>query len=311
MILNKKVYLTGHNGMVGQFTLLELIKRGYSNILTMSSKDLDLRDQKAVDTYFNINRPEIVIHIAAKVGGIASNIQFPADYIYDNIMIESNVFSACVKYKIEKVLFLGSSCVYPKDCDQPMKEEYLFTGLLEPTNEFYSIAKIAGLKLLEAYKMQYNLQSISLIPSNIYGPNDSFDLNQAHVLSSLVKRFSDAKRNKLKNITLWGTGIAKREFTFVSDISSSILFFLDKDIKENFINIGTGSDISIKELADLIKDKINYEGEILWDTDRPDGMLQKCLDVSKMKKYGFFPKVSLDQGVDNVINSYNIKFPNI
>jgi GDP-L-fucose synthase len=308
---NKKIYLTGHNGMVGQFTYNELKNNGFTKILTSSSKVLDLRDQQSVDKYFNINRPEIVIHIAAKVGGIASNIQSPADFIYDNIMMEANVFSACVKYNIEKVVFLGSSCIYPKHCEQPMKEEFLLTGLLESTNEFYSIAKIAGLKLLEAYNLQYNLHSISLMPSNIYGPNDSFDLNHAHVLSSLVKRFSDAKRNNLKNITLWGTGIAKREFTYVSDISSSILFFLEKDIKENFINIGTGSDISIKELADLIKDKINYKGEILWDSDKPDGMLKKCLDISKMKNYGFFPKISLDQGVDNVINSYNYKFQNI
>ena len=310
-MLNKKVYLTGHNGMVGQFTLLELNNKGYSKIFTTSSKDLDLRDQKAVDNYFDINRPEIVIHIAAKVGGIASNIQSPADYLYDNIMMQTNIFSACVKYKIEKVIFLGSSCIYPKNCDQPMKENYLLTGLLEPTNEFYSIAKIAGLKLLEAYKLQYNLNSISLMPSNIYGPNDSFDLKHAHVLSSLVKRFTDAKKNNDSNIILWGTGIARREFTYVSDISRAISYFLENDINENFINIGTGLDISIKELAELIQKKINYNGTIIWDLNKPDGMLKKCLDVTKMINYGFTTEISLENGIDNVINSYNNKFINL
>jgi len=310
-MLNKKLYLTGHNGMVGQFTLTELKNNGYSKILTTSSKDLDLRNQKAVDNYFDIRRPEIVIHIAAKVGGIASNIQSPADYLYDNIMMQTNIFNACVKYKIEKVIFLGSSCIYPKNCDQPMHEDYLLTGLLEPTNEFYAIAKIAGLKLLEAYNLQYNLKSISLMPSNIYGPNDSFDLKHAHVLSSLVKKFSDAKKNNDSNITLWGSGLAKREFTYVSDISRAILFFLENDINENFINIGTGLDISIKDLAELIRNKINYNGTIIWDLNKPDGMLKKCLDVTKMKNYGFTPKISLDNGIDNVIKSYNNKFVNL
>jgi GDP-L-fucose synthase len=310
-MVNKKIFLTGHTGMVGQYTLDKLLNKNYTNIIVSTSKDLDLRNQNAVDNFFDKFRPEIVIHIAAKVGGIASNIAYPSDFIYDNIMMEFNIFNACLKYKIEKVVFLGSSCIYPKNCQQPMKEEYLLTGQLEPTNEFYSIAKIAGLKLLEAFNIQHGLNSISLMPSNIYGPNDSFDLKHAHVLSSLVKRFSDAKKNNLSSITLWGTGIAKREFTYVSDISSSIIYFLENDIEDQFINIGTGIDITIKELAELIKNKIEYKGDIIWDSNKPDGMLKKCLDISKMKKYGFITEVSLDKGIDNVIKSYNNKIINL
>ncbi|MDM1062267.1 GDP-L-fucose synthase [Empedobacter falsenii] len=302
-----KLYITGHRGMLGSVTLKLFEEAGYTNIITRTHAELDLTDQQAVESFFEKEKPEYVIHIAAKVGGIKANIDHPATFLYDNMIMQANVIHSAYKNGTKKFVFLGSSCIYPKETLQPMKEEYLLTGKLEPTNEGYAIGKIAGIKLLETYNKQYGFNSISLMPSNIYGPNDSFDLEHAHVLSSLVKRFVDAKEEKKPTVTLWGTGIARREFLNVADCAKAILYMFENYNSYEFINIGPGNDISIKELAEMIAQKVGFEGEILWDSSKPDGMLRKCMDVSEMKKTGFEPLISLEQGIEEVINSYKEK----
>lgn len=301
---NTKIFITGHRGMLGSKTLDLFKENGYSNILTATHIELDLTNQQAVDNFFEKEKPDYVIHIAAKVGGIKANIDNPAIYLYENLMMQANVIHSAYKHNVKKLVFIGSSCIYPAETPQPMKEEYLLAGKLEPTNEGYAIGKITGIKLLETYHKQYSFNGISLIPSNLYGPNDTFDLSHAHVLSSLVKRFIDAKSNNESSITLWGTGIARREFLHVDDFSKAILYFFENYNNPNPINIGPGTDISIKELAILIAHKINYTGLILWDDSKPNGMLRKCMDVSKMKSHGFEPIISLDKGIDQVIESY-------
>lgn len=305
-MINKssKIYITGHRGMLGSTTLNLFKGVGYTNIITATHAELDLTDQQAVEDFFQKEKPEYVIHIAAKVGGIKANIDNPAIFLYDNLIMQANVIHSSYKNGVKKFVFLGSSCIYPKESPQPMKEEYLLTGKLEPTNEGYAIGKIAGIKLLETYHQQYGFNSISLMPSNIYGPNDSFDLAHAHVLSSLVKRFVDAQEENVPSVTLWGTGIARREFLNVADCANAILYLFENYNSQQFINIGPGNDISIKELATLISQKVGYEGEILWDASKPDGMLRKCMDVDKMKQAGFAPEISLDQGIEEVIKSY-------
>ncbi|OXA92264.1 GDP-fucose synthetase [Flavobacterium hercynium] len=299
-----KIYLTGHSGMLGSVVLRLFKESGYSNIITTTHQTLDLVNQQAVDDFFNKERPEYVIHIAAKVGGIKANIDNPAIFLYDNLMMQANVINSAYKYNVKKFVFIASSCIYPASSPQPMKEEYLLDGKLEPTNEGYAIAKITGIKLLENYNKQYGFNGISLIPSNLYGANDTFDLNHSHVLSSLVKRFVDAKTENAKSITLWGTGIAKREFLHVDDFSKAILFFFENYNSPDFINVGPGIDISIKELAQLIAIKVGYSGEILWDETKPNGMLKKCMDVTNMQNEGFKPNKSLEAGIEEVIESY-------
>lgn len=305
-MINKssKIYITGHRGMLGSITLNLFKEAGYTNIITATHAELDLTNQRAVEDFFRKEKPEYVIHIAAKVGGIKANIDNPAIFLYDNLIMQANVIHSSYKNDVKKFVFLGSSCIYPKESPQPMKEEYLLTGKLEPTNEGYAIGKIAGIKLLETYYQQYGFNSISLMPSNIYGPNDSFDLAHAHVLSSLVKRFVDAQEENARSVTLWGTGIARREFLNVADCANAILYLFENYNSQQFINIGPGNDISIKELATLISQKVGYEGEILWDASKPDGMLRKCMDVNKMKQAGFAPAILLEQGIEEVIKSY-------
>lgn len=305
-MINKssKIYITGHRGMLGSTTLNLFKEAGYTNIITATHAELDLTNQRAVEDFFQKEKPEYVIHIAAKVGGIKANIDNPAIFLYDNLIMQANVIHSSYKNDVKKFVFLGSSCIYPKESPQPMKEEYLLTGKLEPTNEGYAIGKIAGIKLLETYYQQYGFNSISLMPSNIYGPNDSFDLAHAHVLSSLVKRFVDAQEENARSVTLWGTGIARREFLNVADCANAILYLFENYNSQQFINIGPGNDISIKELATLISQKVGYEGEILWDASKPDGMLRKCMDVNKMKQAGFAPAILLEQGIEEVIKSY-------
>jgi GDP-L-fucose synthase len=300
----EKIFVTGHRGMVGSATIKQLRENGYENILCANSSELDLRDQAAVNSFFKNEKPKYVLHIAAKVGGINANINNPAIFLYDNLIMECNVIDAAYRNGVGKFLFLGSSCIYPRESPQPMKEEYLLSGKLESTNEGYAIAKIAGIKLLESYYKQYGFQSVSLMPSNIYGPNDSFDLQHAHVLSSLVKRFCDAKRDGVQSIKLWGTGIARREFLHVNDMAKAILFFFENYSSTEFINIGPGTDISIKELAELISFKVGFAGAIEWDRTKPDGMLKKCMNVNKMKAIGFDPTITLEMGIDSVIDSY-------
>lgn len=306
MMLNKtaQIFLAGHRGMVGSATLKYLQLQGFTNLLTAGSKELDLTNQSAVASFFEAVRPEIVILCAAKVGGIQANIENPASFLLDNLQIQNNVMSASLKNGVSKFVFLGSSCIYPKECAQPMKEEYFLTGKLEPTNEGYALAKIAGIKLLEGLKKQFGFNSISLMPCNLYGPNDSFDLNHSHVLSALVKRFVDATVANAPSITLWGTGIARREFMHVDDMAHAILFMLENYDDSQFINIGTGVDISIRELAEMIAALTGYAGKINWDSSRPDGMLRKCMDVSRMKALGFKPQIMLRTGVEQMIEIY-------
>jgi GDP-L-fucose synthase len=303
-----KIYITGHRGMLGSKTLDVFIRNGYNNIITTTHSELDLRNQQAVEDFFQKEKPKYVIHIAAKVGGIKANIDNPAVFLYDNLIMQANVINSSYNSGVEKFVFIGSSCIYPKFSPQPMKEEYLMSGELEPTNEGYAIGKITGIKLLETYNLQYGFNGINLIPSNLYGPNDTFDLNHAHVLSSLVKRIIDAKNNNDSSITLWGTGIARREFLHVDDFSEAILYFFENYNSSKSINIGPGTDVSILELANLICQKVGYLGEINWDSSKPDGMLRKCMDVTNMKREGFQPNIDLSEGINQVINSYkNIK----
>ncbi|WP_417427753.1 GDP-L-fucose synthase family protein [Halpernia sp.] len=304
---SSKIFITGHRGMLGSTTLNIFKEAGYTNIITATHSELDLTDQKAVEFFFQKEKPEYVIHIAAKVGGIKANIDHPAIFLYDNLIMQANVINSSYLNGVKKFVFLGSSCIYPKESPQPMKEEYILTGKLEPTNEGYAIGKITGIKLLEAYHQQYGFKSISLMPSNLYGPNDSFDLAHAHVLSSLVRRFVDAKKQNAPSVTLWGTGIARREFLHVSDCAKAILFMFENYNAHELINIGPGEDIGIRELAEMIAKKIDYPGELIWDDTKPDGMLRKCMDVSKMKHTGFLPQVSLEKGIDEVIKIYKEK----
>jgi GDP-L-fucose synthase len=291
--------------MLGKETLKLLLENNFSNIITASKSELDLRSQFEVEKYFKKERPNIVIHLAAKVGGINANMTYPADFIYDNLVIQTNVINSSRIYGVEKFIFIGSSCIYPADSPQPMMENYLLDGKLEPTNEGYAISKITGIKLLEAYKKQYNFNSVCLMPSNLYGPNDSFDPKHSHVLSALVKKVVDAKYINIDEIDIWGTGVARREFLHINDLANAIIFFMQNGINElPFLNIGTGIDITILELLNLIISEVQYKGKVNWDKSKPNGMLRKCLDVTKMKNLGFKPKISLKDGLKQVIYEY-------
>jgi GDP-L-fucose synthase len=279
---NAKIYVAGHNGLVGSALVRALKAKGYSNLVLKSSSELDLTRQAAVEEFFTREKPEYVFLAAAKVGGIKANIESPADFLLDNLMIQNSVIKACVDFKVKKLCFLGSSCIYPRECPQPMKEEYLLTGPLEPTNEGYAIAKIAGLRLVEYCHKQYGLNAICPMPCNLYGKGDSFDLNHSHVLSALVKRFCDAVDQSMPEVVLWGSGSARREFLNVDDLARIVLGLMLEYESAEIINVGSGTDISIKELAELIADKVGYSGRIVWDRTKPDGMMRKCLDISRM-----------------------------
>ena len=303
-MINPVIYIAGHNGMVGSAILRKLLLEGFDKIITADRSKLDLTDDKAVESFFYLNNPEIVIIAAAKVGGIQANIDNPVDFLLDNLIIQNNLIKNAVKYEAKKIVFLSSSCIYPRNCKQPMHESDILTGVLEPTNEGYALAKIAGMKLLEAYSKTKNIECLTLIPCNLYGPNDSFDLTKSHVLSALIKRFTDARNTGIENITLWGTGHARREFMHVDDIANAVFYFLNNSTLSNTINIGPGIDISIKELAQLIAKKVGFQGEICWDPSKPDGMLKKCMDVNQMKSLGFHPLISLEQGINQMIEIY-------
>lgn len=305
---NSKIFIAGHNGMVGSAIKRLFEKEGFVNLVCKSRDELDLLDSSLVQKFFSNEKFDFVIMSAAKVGGIQANINYPATFLYENLLIQNNIIHNAYKNNVKKILFLGSSCIYPKDCVQPMKEEYLLTGKLEPTNEGYAIAKIVGLKLLESLYRQYGFNSISLMPCNLYGTNDSFHPEHAHVLSSLVRKFVDAVDDNLKEVVLWGSGIARREFMHVDDIAEATLYFLKNYQSIDFVNVGCGYDISIKELAELIAKECSFKGTINWDTSKPDGMLRKCLDVSKMKSIGFKPKIDLETGIKRTIKEYkNLK----
>ena len=298
------IFIAGHNGMVGSAILRILKSNGYSNLITSSRSTTDLTIEKDVDNFFNANRPEIVILAAAKVGGINANVKQPVEFLLNNLKIQNNIIDASQRNGVKKIVFLGSSCIYPKESPQPITEKQLMQGPLEPTNEGYALAKICGIKLLQYYHRQHGLKSISLMPCNLYGTNDHFDLEKAHVLSSLVRRFTDAVTQKKDEVVLWGTGVAKREFLHVEDCARAVLFFMVHDTDFEIINIGTGKDISIKELAQKIAYKTGFKGAINWDSTKPDGMLRKCLDVSYADSLGFSPQVSLDEGISRTISEY-------
>ncbi|RLD37731.1 MAG: GDP-L-fucose synthase [Bacteroidetes bacterium] len=299
-----RIYVAGHNGMVGYALVCSLKRRGFDNLILRSRKELDLRDPSAVRHLFETENPDIVILAAARVGGIQANIDYPAEFLYENLAIQNNVIHQSYLHGVRKFCFLGSSCIYPLECPQPMKEEYLLTGPVEPTNEGYAIAKIAGLKMIEFYRREYGFPGISVVPCNLYGTNDSFDPVHGHVLASLVKKFVDAVDSRARKVTIWGTGKARREFMHVDDAANAILFLLEHYDSSQIINIGWGQDVSIRELAFLIAKKTGFKGELTWDTSRSDGMLRKCMDVSRMKDLGYIPKITLEDGVMKTIDEY-------
>ncbi len=295
-----KIYVAGHNGMVGSAIVRQLKKNGFTNLLTRSSKELDLTNQAAVNRFFEIEKPVYVFLAAAKVGGIQANNTYRADFLYQNLMIEANIIHASYINKVTKLLFLGSSCIYPKMAPQPLKEAYLLSGLLEETNEPYAIAKIAGIKLCESYRRQYNCNFISAMPTNLYGPNDNYDLSNSHVLPALIRKFHTAKKENVSQVEVWGTGTPLREFLHVDDLAEACLFLMENYNEEQFVNIGAGIDISIKELAILIKSIVGYEGELTFNPSKPDGTPRKLMDVSKIHSLGWKHKIELQQGIKDV-----------
>lgn len=297
---NSRVYVAGNTGLVGSAIVRMLHMKGYTNILSTPSSHFDLRRQDDVERFFKNNEPEYVYLAAAKVGGIGANSNYPGHFIYDNLMIQSNIIHAARKFGVKKLLFLGSSCIYPKMCDQPIKEEYLMTGPLEPTNDAYAIAKIAGIKMCQAYRQQYGLNAISLMPTNLYGPNDNFDLENAHVLPTLIRKFHEAKTD----VTLWGDGSPMREFLHVDDLAEACFVCMRDYNDPEPINVGTGTDVTIRELASSISNVVGFKGNMHWDADKPNGTLRKVLDVSKIKSLGWEPKISLEDGIRSTYEWY-------
>lgn len=297
--MNKKIkiYVAGHNGMVGSAICKELYSKGYSNIIGMSFEELDLRNQDLVYKFYNQQRPEIVINAAARVGGILANNNYPYKFLMENLQIQNNLIDGSLNVGVKKFIFLGSSCIYPKFANQPLKEEYLLSDYLEPTNEWYAIAKIAGVKACQAIRKQYKKEYISLMPTNLYGYNDNFDLNTSHVLPAMMRKFHEAKINNNSDVILWGTGSPMREFLFVEDLARSVVFSLENNLSEHIYNIGTGKDISIKELAHTIQKIVGHEGKIIWDSTKPDGTPRKLLDVSKINRLGWNYNTNLEDGI--------------
>lgn len=299
-----KIYIAGHSGMVGSAVKRRFEQEGFENLIYRPSSQLDLKNQNAVDSFFREEEPDIVINAAARVGGIFANDKYPWQFLYDNLEIQNNLISSAHKTDVKKLIFLGSSCIYPKFADQPMKEDYLLTGELEPTNQWYAIAKIAGVKMIEALRKQYDRNYVSLMPTNLYGPNDNYDLKTSHVLPAMIRKFHEAKENDHVTVTLWGTGSPMREFLHVDDIADAIYFALNHEMKFNVYNVGTGIDISIKDLASLIQNIVGHKGEIKWDTSKPDGTPRKLMDVSRMKDEGWTYNIELDRGIKSTYEWY-------
>ena len=306
---SSKIYIAGHRGMVGSAILRELKKRGYSNFVYATSSELDLRNQAQVNSFFEKETPDYVVLAAAKVGGIVANNTYRADFIYENLMIEANVIQAAHVNKVTKLLFLGSSCIYPKLAPQPLKEEYLLTGELEPTNEPYAIAKIAGIKLCQSYRDQYGDNFISVMPTNLYGPNDNYDLKNSHVLPALLRKFHTAKVENTPSVEIWGSGSPKREFLHVNDLAEACVFLLEDYEGTDWLNIGTGTDVSIKDLALLVKKVVGYDGELKFDPSKPDGAPRKLMNVDKIHALGWKHKIDLEDGIKKVYEEVkNMKF---
>lgn len=299
---NSKIFVAGHRGMVGSAIVRKLQSEGFNNILTKTSNELDLRNQRNVADFFIHEKPEFVFLAAAKVGGIVANNTYRADFIYENLIIECNVIKSAFDSGVKKLLFLGSSCIYPKMAPQPLKEEYLLTGPLEPTNEPYALAKIAGLKMCEAFRDQYGVDYISAMPTNLYGPNDNYDLKNSHVLPALVRKFYDALENNRPSVEIWGTGSPRREFLHVDDLADACFFLMENYSDRSTVNIGTGEDISIKELALLIKETFGFNGQLNFDTTKPDGTPRKLLSVAKLHQLGWKHSITLENGVASVCN---------
>ena len=292
-----KIYVAGHRGMVGSAIVRKLTSLGYTNLLTRTSAELDLRNQQQVADFFEVEKPEYVFLAAAKVGGIVANNTYRADFLYENLAIQNNIIHNSYLNKVKKLMFLGSSCIYPKLAPQPLKESYLLSGYLEPTNEPYAIAKIAGIKMCEAYRAQYGCNFISVMPTNLYGTNDNYDLVNSHVLPAMIRKFHEAKEKSASEMTLWGTGSPMREFLHADDLAEACLFLMENYNEPELVNIGTGEDVTIKNLAALVKQIVGFKGEIIWDTSKPDGTPRKLMDVSKLHGLGWHHKIALEDGI--------------
>ena len=294
---NAKIYIAGHRGMVGSACWRALSAAGYTNLIGKTSKELDLKDQKAVEEFILTEKPKAIIDAAARVGGILANDSYPYEFLMDNMLIQNNLIRSAHENDIEKFIFLGSSCIYPKHAKKPLKEEYLLTGPLEPTNEWYAIAKISGVKLIETLRKQYNRDYVSLMPTNLYGPNDNFDLKTSHVLPAMIRKFHEAKENNHSPVTLWGSGSPMREFLHVDDLGQAVLFALEHELDEHLYNTGSGTDITIKALAELIQGIVKHKGDIQWDDTKPDGTPKKLIDSSKLKDKGWKSLIDLEKGI--------------
>lgn len=292
-----KIYVAGHRGMVGSAIVRKLTSLGYTNLLTRTSAELDLRNQQQVSDFFEVEKPEYVFLAAAKVGGIVANNTYRADFLYENLAIQNNIIHGSYLNKVKKLMFLGSSCIYPKLAPQPLKESYLLSGYLEPTNEPYAIAKIAGIKMCEAYRAQYGCNFISVMPTNLYGTNDNYDLVNSHVLPAMIRKFHEAKEKDASEMTLWGTGSPMREFLHADDLAEACLFLMENYNESELVNIGTGEDVTIENLAALVKQIIGFQGKIVWDTAKPDGTPRKLMDVSKLHGLGWHHKIALEDGI--------------
>jgi GDP-L-fucose synthase len=302
---DSKIYVAGHRGLVGSAIVRNLKEKGYTNIIGRTHSEVDLKNQTSVKKFFEEERPEYVFLAAAKVGGINANNTAPADFIYENLEIQNNVIKAAFDFKVKKLLFLGSSCIYPKMCPQPIKEEYLLSGYLEPTNEAYALAKISGLKMCQFFKRQYGANFISCMPTNLYGPNDNFDLNSSHVMPALIRKFHEAKNNKEAFVEVWGTGKPLREFLYVDDMADGCVFLMENYDGQEHVNIGTGKEVTIRELAEMIKEVVGFEGELRFNTEKPDGTPRKLLDVSKLESLGWKYKVELKEGIKSAYDWFN------
>ncbi|WNC89197.1 GDP-L-fucose synthase [Paraburkholderia sp. FT54] len=299
-----RIFVAGHRGMVGSALLRRLAADGYQNVITRSRKELDLTDQAAVNRFFESEKIDVVLLAAARVGGILANATRPGEFIYENLVIETNVIHAAYRAKVERLVFFGSSCIYPKQCPQPIREEYLLTSPLEPTNDAYAIAKIAGLKLCEAYNREYNTHYVALMPTNLYGPNDNYDLNSSHVLPALLRKAHEAKLNGDATLGVWGSGTPRREFLHVDDLAAATLFVLEHNVTEGLFNVGVGEDLSIRELAECICKVVGFEGELVFDASKPDGTPRKLLDVSRLAQMGWQATIGLEDGIASTYRDF-------